>query len=68
MMAEWARSKRLDAMVEAAKRMGALRLFLGGGPKFPELSAAQRASLRERFRPEIAELGEMLNRDLTAWT
>jgi hypothetical protein len=66
-MAEWARKRRLDSMVATAKRMGGLKLFVGGGRAFSEPSLAQRAKLRERFRPEVSELESMLNRDFSAW-
>jgi hypothetical protein len=67
LMAEWARKQRLDTIVAAAKRFGALRLFVGGGPAFPELCPAQMARLRNLLRPEIDSLESMLNRDLSAW-
>ncbi|HET6179971.1 MAG TPA: sulfotransferase [Candidatus Sulfotelmatobacter sp.] len=67
LLAEWSRAQRLDSMVAAAKRMGALKLFVGGGPSFPEVSHTQRLKLRELFRPEVDGLEAMLNRDLSAW-
>lgn len=67
LLAEWSKARRLDSIVAAAKKWGALNLFLGGGPSFAELSSGQRARLRTLFRPEIELLEEMLNRDLSAW-
>jgi hypothetical protein len=67
LVAEWAKKRRLDAFVATAKRYGALKLFVGGGTAFAELSASQRASLRERFRPEVEQLEAAINRDLSAW-
>lgn len=67
LMAEWAKKRRLDGVVAAAKKLGALKLFVGGGTPFADLSRAQRARLRERFLPEIEELEAMLNRDFSAW-
>lgn len=67
LMAEWAKKKRLDAVVAAAKRLGALKLFVGGGDTFAELSPAQRDRLRELFRPEVEQLESLLNRDFSAW-
>lgn len=67
LMAEWAKKKRLDAVVSAAKRLGAMKVFVGGGRSFMELSTDQREKLRAIFRPEIEELEAMLNRDLSAW-
>ncbi|HEX3820279.1 MAG TPA: sulfotransferase [Candidatus Sulfotelmatobacter sp.] len=67
LMAEWAKKRRLDSFVAKAKKFGALKLFVGGGTAFADLSAAQRASLRERFRPEVEQLEAAINRDLSAW-
>jgi len=67
LMAEWAKKKRLDAIVSAAKRLGGMKFFVGGGRAFVELTASQRAKLHAIFRPEIDELAAMLNRDLSAW-
>jgi len=66
-LAEWSKARRLDGIVAAAKRVGGLRLFLGGGPAFPEVPVVQRAMLRELFRPEVEQLEVMLRRDLSAW-
>lgn len=67
LMAEWAKRKRLDSVVSAAKRLGALKLFVGGGEVFGEFTPAQRVRLRELFRPEVEALETMLNRDFSAW-
>jgi hypothetical protein len=67
LLAEWSKARRLDSLVAAAKKWGALNVFLGGGPSFVELSSGQRKRLRELFRPEIDLLEAMLNRDLSAW-
>jgi hypothetical protein len=67
LLAEWSKAQRLDSFVAAAKRMGALRLFVGGGPAFEELPGALRAKLRGIFRPEVEELENLLHRDFSAW-
>ncbi len=67
LLAEWSKARRLDAVVATAKRFGALRLFLGGGSAFPELSGLQRVKLRELLRPEIEALEATMNRDFSAW-
>jgi hypothetical protein len=67
LMAEWAKKRRLDSFVATAKRLGALKLFIGGGAEFTDLPASLRASLRERFRPEVEQLEVAINRDLSAW-
>ena len=40
---------------------------MGRGEVFPPLSPAMTAKLEERFRPEIAELEVLLDRDLSVW-
>lgn len=67
LMAEWAKRKRLDSVVATAKRIGGLKLFVGGGRMFEELAPGQRAKLRELFRPEVDQLEVALNRDFSAW-
>ena len=66
-LAEWSKRRRLGNLVATAKRIGAHRVFIGGGAAFPELSMPQRDRLRELFRPEVDKLEGMLNRDLSAW-
>jgi len=67
LMAEWAKKKRLDSLVATAKKLGGLKLFIGGGTAFTDLPAAQRSKLRELFRPEVEQLEALLNRDFSAW-
>jgi len=67
LFAEWLREKRLDSIIASAKRRGAMRLFVGGGSSFPELSDQQRAGLHKLFRPEVEALEAVLNRDFSAW-
>jgi Sulfotransferase domain len=66
-IAEWSKAQRLDSVVDAAKRMGAMKLFVGGGRAFAEILTSQQTKLRDQFRPEIDELEEILNRDLSSW-
>lgn len=66
-LAEWSKRRRLDGVVSAAKRIGAHRAFIGGGPPFEELSVSEKRALSELFRPEVEKLEGMLNRDLSAW-
>jgi hypothetical protein len=67
MMADWAKKQRLDSVVSTAKRMGAMKLFVGGGKAFENLSRQQKDKLREQLRPEVDALEEVLDRDLSAW-
>jgi len=67
LMSEWARKRRLDCVVATAKRLGGLKLFIGGGRTFSELSPLQKEKLRELFRPEVDQLEAMLNRSFATW-
>lgn len=67
LIAEWSKAQRLDSVVALAKRMGMIKLFVGGGPDFADLSCCERVRLRELFRPEVEQLEAMLNRDLSIW-
>lgn len=67
LLADWSRKHRIDSVVHAAKRLGAAKLFIGGGPTFPDVPASQHIKLRELFRSEVDQLEGMLNLDLTAW-
>jgi hypothetical protein len=66
-VAEWSRALRLDSVIAEAKKRGMLKLFVGGGPAFPELPFAERLRLYEIFQPEVEQLECALNRDLSAW-
>jgi Sulfotransferase domain len=66
-LADWSRALRLDAVIAEAKKRGVLKLFVGGGPAFPQLSFSERLRLCELFRPEVEELEAALNRDFSAW-
>src|SRR5579864_1359125 len=67
LLAEWAKRQRMDWILANAKRMGALKLFVGGGAPFPEFSPAQREKLRRMFLPEIEALEATMNRDFSLW-
>jgi hypothetical protein len=67
LLSEWSRARQMDSVVAAAKKLGALKLFVGGGTPFPEIPSPQRAKLRELFRSDVDELEGMLNRNLSSW-
>jgi hypothetical protein len=67
LLADWARARSLDTLVAKAKQLGILKLFVGGGAPFHDLSPAERHKLRLGFRPEVEKLEVILNRDLSAW-
>ncbi|HEY7096967.1 MAG TPA: sulfotransferase [Terriglobales bacterium] len=66
-MAEWFKARRLDKVVVAVKRSPLIKLFLGGGPPFTDLSRDTTLRLYERFLPEVEELESMMKRDFSAW-
>src|ERR1700759_1753411 len=41
LLSEWSRARRMGTIVAAAKNVGLHKLFLGGGPTFPELADEQ---------------------------
>jgi hypothetical protein len=51
--------KRIEPLLEAC---------MGGGAQFPPLDAELAKRLRARCAPDIAELEELLGRDLSIWT
>jgi Sulfotransferase domain len=47
--------------------LGVWRWCMGRGEKFPPLTPAQDAWLRELYRPEVERLEELLGRDFSKW-
>ena len=66
-LAEWFKVRRFDTVVAAAKKSPLLKLVLGGGPPFGEVSPELSRKLYQRFCPEVEELETLLNRDLSDW-
>lgn len=67
MLSEWAKAQRLDSIVAFAKRLGAVKLFVGGGAGFQTIPSCERMKLRKLFRAEVEALEAMLGRDLSGW-
>ena len=67
MMADWCKARRLDRVVTTVKNSRLLKLFLGGGRPFADLSQDVALGLYEYFRPEVEELEVVLNRDFSQW-
>ncbi len=67
LMAEWFKARKLGAIPMAVKNSPLLKMFVGGGAPFSEVSRELLASLNEVFRPEIDELEILLNRELSFW-
>ena len=66
-LADHLKARRLDFIVTGVRRSPLMKLFLGGGPAFAQLSLEFLHKLYDLFRPEVEELENMLNRDLSAW-
>ncbi|MGH9500149.1 MAG: sulfotransferase family protein [Terriglobales bacterium] len=65
--ADWCKARRLDLAVTTVKNSPLIKLFLGGGPNFAELSREASLRLYEHFLPEVEELEALLNRDFSLW-
>ena len=66
-VADRLKARRLDFIVAGVRNSPLLKLFLGGGPTFAELSLEALLRLYDLFRPEVEELEAILKRDLSAW-
>ena len=67
LMADWFKARQLDSFVSAVKRTPLVKLVLGGGAAFAELSPETTQALYQRFLPEVEKLEDLLNRDLSGW-
>jgi hypothetical protein len=54
-------------VVAGVRNSALIRLFIGGGSPFKELSQDVLHRLAKVFRPEVDELETILGRDLSAW-
>ena len=63
----WLKSHQAYGAINLLDRTGVWQYCYGRGEKFPPLSPEQEASLRERYRPEVEALEELLKIDLSAW-
>ena len=53
--------------MSALERAGVWEFCQGRGEHYPRLTPEQEARLRERYRPEVEALEELLGIDLSAW-
>ncbi|HTW87043.1 MAG TPA: sulfotransferase [Candidatus Binataceae bacterium] len=63
----WLSRNGLNRTVKVLRKLGVWRFCLRGGPEFPPLEPDLARRLRERLRPEIDDLEELIGRDLSAW-
>jgi hypothetical protein len=66
-VADWLKARRLDGVVAGVRNSALIKLFIGGGSPFKELSQDVLQRLAKVFRPEVDELETILGRDLSAW-
>lgn len=63
----WLKSHQAYRVDDLLDRAGAWKFCRGRGAPFPPLTAEQDALLRERYRPEVEALEDLLGVDLSAW-
>ena len=66
-VADWCKARRLDHLVSIVKKSPFIKLVLGGGQAFAELSSDFSGMLYEHFRPDVEELESILKRDFPDW-
>jgi Sulfotransferase domain len=66
-VADWLKARGLDHVVAAVSNSSLMKLFVGGGEPFPEVSEELVHELYRRFHPEVERLEGMLGRELSAW-
>jgi LPS sulfotransferase NodH len=65
--ADLLKARRLDRVVAVVRNSSLIKLFLGGGPPFPQISEEVLHKLCQVFRPEVDRLEVIVGRDLSAW-
>jgi Sulfotransferase domain len=63
----WLEARNAVAAIAVLRKMGLWRFSFRGGGEFGPIDPQTEKRLRERFRPEVDALEEMLGRDLSAW-
>jgi hypothetical protein len=63
----WLEKHEVSLVLRVLRRSGAFAYCFERGQPFPELESEVDARARERFRPEVDALEEMIGRDLSAW-
>lgn len=65
---DWLKAREAYGAINLLGRAGVWRYCFEGGEEFAPLSHEVEARLRDRFRPEVEALAELIGRDLSAWT
>ena len=63
----WLEARNAAAAIAALRKVGVWRFSFRGGGEFGPLDPKIEHSLRERFKPEVEALEQMLGRDLSGW-
>jgi len=64
---DWIRRRRAYWLDRTLERFGIWHFCFDGGDEFPPLDPELEARLKQRFRPEVDALEELIGRDLSAW-
>jgi len=65
---DWLKAREAYGAINLLGRAGVWRYCFEGGDEFAPIDPAFEARLRERFRPEVETLEQLISRDLSAWT
>jgi hypothetical protein len=65
---DWLRAREAYGAINLLGRAGLWRYCFEGGAEFAPIDPAAEARLRDRFRPEVEALAQLIGRDLSAWT
>jgi hypothetical protein len=66
-IANWCKANSLDNVVAGVRDSRLRKLFLGGGPPFPEISRSVLEMISAELQPEVEALQRMMGRDLSVW-
>jgi len=64
---DWLKAREAYGTINLLGRTGLWRYCFEGGEDFAPLSPAIETRLRDRFRPEVEALEDLLGRDLSSW-
>jgi hypothetical protein len=64
---DWLKAREAYRSINLLARAGLWRYCFEGGAEFAPADPLVRARVRERFRPEVEELAQLIGRDLSPW-
>ena len=65
--ADWCKAHNLDNVVSAVRNSRLMKMFIGSGPEFQQLSSTAKARISAAFIPEVENLERLMGRDLSHW-